>query len=150
MYYVHKTLTAVGSAQTITPYSDISINHPVFVLDSVSYAPRVNYCKVTYDNDDEKYYYCTVSLNNGGQNIVSCDIDPLMTNETALRACNATILRYSYKGSRTGSTMFPDSKIPILPNKKEIKSTILSNQFFSTNAPYSYLLAVIGGENNGD
>lgn len=145
-YYVSKDLTTVGSSITVTPYEALNINHPVFIVDSLNYAPRVNFAKVTFDNGDVKYYYCTLSLNNGGQNIIACDIDPLMTNAAAIRNCPATVLRYSNKQGRTGPTMFPDSKLPIIPNKKEITSTILRNSFFDINAAYSYILSVIGDD----
>lgn len=145
-HYLNKHLTAVGSTQTITPYNAVNINHPSFIIDAVNYAPRVNYCKATFDNGDIKYYYCTITLNNGGQNILSCDIDPLMTNAAQIIACNATILRYSRKGEKTGATMFPDDKYPIIPNRKDIKSTVLKSNFFKRAGGYSYLLSVIGDD----
>lgn len=145
-HYLNKHLTAVGSTQTITPYNALNINHPSFIIDALNYAPRVNYCKVEFDNGDIKYYYCTITLNNGGQNILSCDIDPLMTNAAQIIACNATILRYSHKGEKTGATMFPDDKYPIIPNRKDIKSTILRSNFFNRNSGYCFLLSVIGDD----
>lgn len=145
-YYMSKSLTAVGSQTTVTPYNTVNINHPVFILDNMNFASRINYCKVTYDNGDVKYYFVTVSLNNGGQNLLYCDIDPLQTNAASLRRCSATVLRYSNKQGRTGATMFPDDKYPILPNRKEIKSTILKSYFFKRNGGYSYLLSVIGDD----
>lgn len=142
--YLDKVITVVHGGISIVSYSAVNINHPTFIIDYVPNYIRVNYARVIYDNGDEKYYYCTVSLNNGGQLILTCDIDPLMTNLADILDCSATILRYSHKGTRTGATMFPDDKYPIIPNKKEIKSTILNSTFFNRNASNCYLLSVIG------
>ena len=145
-YYIDKTLTPIGSGRTVTPYNAVNINHPSFILENMAYSPRINYCRVTFDNGDVKYYFCTVQLNNGGQNILSCDIDPLKTNAAGIRGCSATILRYSNKQGRTGATIFPDDKYPVIPNRKEIKSTILENNFFTRTASECYLLSVIGDD----
>lgn len=140
-----KDITAISPSIAVQPYEMTSITKPVLILDYNSDYIDANYIKITWDNGMSYYYYCTVATNNGGQLIVTCERDPLMSFKDAIENCDITVTRNAGIGA---PTIYPDSKLPVYPNKKNITSIIMpeTSASFTGDGEYCYLLTCIGGE----
>lgn len=113
---VSKNPIQIGTAKTLTPTGEISIENPVFLIDFNSSFLPCNYC---YCSDFGKYYFVQISLEVGGKIKLMCEEDYLNTWKTAIYNAKGIILRSESIGK---STMIPDNKLPIDPNRYEIKS----------------------------
>lgn len=144
--------TVVLSETTITPYGAVNITRPTFIMDYSAALVNVNYAKVEFSTGVYFYYFVTVSTDNGGQIIVNCRRDPLTSFITQIKERPATVIRYQRKkNGKTGATKIVDSRFPVLPNQKELFSTIaetrgLFNADTSGNSEvYNYCLTVLNG-----
>lgn len=142
---LNKNITAISPIIAVQPYEATSITRPVLILDYNSDYIDANYIKITWDNGMSYYYYCTVATNNGGQLIATCERDPLMSFKDAIKNCDITVTRNAGIGA---PTIYPDSKLPVYPNKKNITSIIMpeTSASFTGDGDYCYLLTCIGGE----
>lgn len=140
-----KNITAISPVITVVPYDATSITRPVLILDYNSDYIDANYIKITWDNGMSYYYYCTVATNNGGQLIVTCERDPLMCFKDAIKNCDITVTRNAGIGA---PTIYPDSKLPVYPTKKNITSIVMpeTSSSFTGDGETCYLLTCIGGE----
>lgn len=138
---VNKTnTTTIAPNVPIDPLSIISQLNPVFVVDYNAAYLNANYIICSFLN---RKYFCTVSVDTAGRCVISCAVDYLSSFN--LSNCPVHVLR----NEKVGINKIPDSKLPIIPNEKEIVSTILKSNFFTKTESNSYLLSVIGGGTNG-
>ena len=118
---VNKTLTAVGNTISATAKGNFSIISPTLILDYTGSMTGVNYFYIT---DFGRYYYITdISLDIGGRIVISGAIDVLKTYATGIGNATATVIRSESVGK---PTMIPDSKLPVNPNTKELKTAYKS------------------------
>lgn len=149
---------AVSGSITVTPYGQIDVKNPVFILDyNAAYLPA-NYAKVQLTEGTSTmgvntfYYFATVSTDNGGQLIVRCRRDPLFSFINQIKERPATVIRYQRKkDGKTGATKVVDTKFPIIPNKEDLQYTIatapaLNNADEISGVPVrNYALIVMNG-----
>lgn len=138
----YKTVSTItgGINISITPTDDMSILSPTVILNYNTNFLNANYC---YIDTFKRYYFITGRAVTVGKRIViSCSVDALSTWISGMTNNAITVTR----NENIGINKMPDSKLPILPNVKEITSTILSSNFFTKTDANSYLLSVIGGE----
>lgn len=131
---VNKTLTAVGNAISATAKGSFSIISPTLILDYTGTMTGVNYF---YISDFGRYYYITdISLDIGGRIVLSGAIDVLKTYSNSILNTTATVIRSESVGK---PTMVPDSKLPINPNTKDLKTAYKS---FTPNGSNLYLVRI--------
>lgn len=69
-----------------------------------------------------KYFFVTsLSVSPGAKTMISGSVDFLTTYNDDIRNCMATVVRSESVGA---PTMIPDTKLPINPNKKELKTAV--------------------------
>ncbi|MBP5434173.1 hypothetical protein [Ruminococcus sp.] len=128
---------------TIQNTDRIDLLTPVFeiAVDATYMTANYLYCD-TYD----RYYYINTNRINTAQRLeLICEVDVRQSFSAALRATECTIIRAE---SIAQPTKIIDSKLPVNPTSKIVTSIVLpeTSQSFDTNAEYSYLLTVVGGE----
>lgn len=137
---VTKTLTSIASNITIIPKEQLDILTPRIRLAWNSAYLAANYM---YISDLGRYYFISDMLLNTGHNIdIIGNVDVLMTYASQIKALEATIIRSESIGA---PTMYPDDKLPIIPNKKSVTSIVMPNSLHlnTPNAP-NYVLTVRG------
>lgn len=112
---------------TISPLSVINQLSPVFVIDYDARFLNANYLIADFLS---RKYFCTVSIDTAGRMVLSCRVDVLAND---FSNCSLTVTR---NGGIGKPTYIPDSKLPILPNKESITSTIAENSYFSDNSSW--------------
>lgn len=133
---VNKTVTYIAQGVVIHPTSSISQLSPVFIIDRDDRYLSANYVIATFL---ARKYFCSVSVNPAGAMVLSCSVDPLSSFD--LSSCPIQVTR---NGGIGKPTMYPDTKYPIIPNKKDITSIVRSNAALHVNNGV-YVLTVIGG-----
>lgn len=133
---VGKAVTTIQSGVSIHPLSVLQQHSPVFIIDYDSRFLNANY--VTADFLGRKYF-CTVSVDTAQSMALSCTVDVLSSFD--LSSCPIMVTRCGGLGAPTD---YPDSKYPILPNKKDITSIVRANNALNVNSGV-YILTVIGG-----
>ncbi len=133
---VNKSVTVIESGVSIHPTSSINQLSPVFIIDRDDRYLNANYVTATFL---KRKYYCTVSINPAGAMVLSCNVDVLSSFD--LSSCPIQVTRCGGLGK---PTMYPDTKYPIIPNKKDITSIIRDNAALHVNNGV-YVLTVIGG-----
>lgn len=137
---VTKTLTSIASNVTIIPKEQLDILTPRIRLAWNSAYLAANYM---YISDLGRYYFISDMLLNTGHNIdIIGNVDVLMSYAAQIRALDATIIRSESVGA---PTMYPDDKLPIIPNKKSVTSVVMPNSLHlnPVNSP-NYILTVRG------
>lgn len=137
---VTKTLTSIASNVTIIPKEQLDILTPRIRLAWNSAYLAANYM---YISDLGRYYFISDMLLNTGHNIdIIGNVDVLMTYASQIKALEATIIRSESVGA---PTMYPDDKLPIIPNKKSVTSVVMPNSVHN-NFPTAtnYILTVRG------
>lgn len=121
---VNKQLTSIASSLTVRPTETIDIMNPTFIVDySASYfAANYLYC----DTLGRYYYINNISLETGRRMTLHCSIDVLKTYANALPDVVATVIRSASVGRPTPIT---DKKLPVDPNRYELKSAKFSKSF---------------------
>ncbi len=133
----------VAAAVPIQNTDKINKLRPVFELAMNALYMQANYL---YCDALDKYYYITDFDINTAQRIeLNCIIDVRQSFSAAIRATECTIIRAE---AIAQPTKIIDSKLPVNPTSKIVTSIVLpeTSQSFDTNAEYSYLLTVVGGE----
>lgn len=119
---VSKTTTAIA-AVTAKPTEDCSVLYPRLILHYAGALVGVNYM---YISDFGRYYFIdNIKILPGNQIEIAGSVDVLKTYDSAIRNCDATIVRSESIGK---PTLFPDSKLPILPSQYSVTSIVLNNQ----------------------
>lgn len=149
---IQKNITQIGtSTYTVTPTAPFDAERPTFKL---SYAAELLECN--YINISElgipgtgKYFFAWVSLSPGGELIINCLSDPLMSYWTYIQNCPVIITRSESVGA---PTKYIDNMLPVYPSKKNITSIVMPHSAaplsgdLSTAAADCYLLTVLGGQ----
>lgn len=137
---VTKTLTSIASNITIIPKEQLDILTPRIRLAWNSAYLAANYM---YISDLGRYYFISDMLLNTGHNIdIIGNVDVLMSYAAQIRALDATIIRSESVGA---PTMYPDDKLPIIPNKKNVTSIVMPNSLHLNPVnSVNYILTVRG------
>ena len=144
-----KSIDKITGAEIIAPdieikaFESVSILAPVFVLAYNAAYLRANYI---YVSDFAKFYYITdMSVDTAGRVFLRCSIDVRQTFGTSFINCPAIITRAESIGK---PTLYPDSQLPVHPNKKNITSIVMpeTSSSFTGDGDTCYLLTCIGGE----
>lgn len=138
----YKSLTAITgltgvSAVPIAPLSKLS---PVLVLNYDSTYLDANYVYIPLF--DRYYTIGQPEIEPAKSITIPCSVDAVMSAYSSLTGQSITALR----SQSAGINIIPDSKLPIVPNVKEVTSTILTSSLFDKSDTNSYLLAVIGDD----
>lgn len=139
----NKNLSAIDTVNAV-PTDDLDVLAPVIVLDyDVAYL-AANY---VYIGLFQRFYYITDrAVTIGKRLVISCAVDALMSWVQYMSENDITVTR----SQAAGINSMPDNKLPIIPTEKDINSVKLKNSLFTKSENTSYLLAVIGGESNGN
>ena len=137
---VTKALTSIASNITIIPKEQLDILTPRIRLAWNSAYLAANYM---YISDLGRYYFISDMLLNTGHNIdIIGNVDVLMSYAAQIRALDATIIRSESVGA---PTMYPDDKLPIIPNKKSVISVVMPNSLdLNPVNSANYILTVRG------
>lgn len=133
------------SPVAIMPTSIINSESPVFEIAMNESFLNANYL---YCSTFDKYYYITEKRVNTAQRLeLVCYVDVRQSFKNAIKQTECTVIRSEAIAT---PTRIQDTKLPIDPASKIVTSMVLpeTTQSFSTNATYSYLLTVVGGEPN--
>lgn len=140
-YKVNKTVSYIAQDVTIHPLSTVNQLSPVFVLDYDSRFLNANYVRATFLG---RNYMCTVSVDTAQKMYLSCSVDYL--SSFTLNNCPITVTR---NGGIGAPTEIPDSKLPVIPNRKDIDSITVFNSNISdfANDPraLNYVVTTVGG-----
>lgn len=127
----------------IAPTGKIELLSPVFNIEfDASYAVA-NYL---YCNELDRYYYIENAVRDtAGRLDLHCRVDVLQSFSAAIKNSMTTILRTA---ALQYPTQIPDQQLPVNPSRKQIVSIVLeeTSGTFDTDAQYSYLLTVVGGQ----
>lgn len=139
----NKNLSAIDTVNAV-PTDDFDILAPVIVLDYDAAYLAANY---VYIGLFQRFYYITDrAVTIGKRIVISCAVDVLMSWVQYMSENDITVTR----SQAAGINSMPDNKLPIIPTEKDINSVKLKNSLFTKSENTSYLLAVIGGESNGN
>lgn len=128
---------------TIENTDRVDILAPIFEIayDSSYMTANYLYCDTT-----DRYYYITdVRINTAQRIELVCAVDVRQSFSQSIAETECTVIRAESLGA---PTKIQDMKLPVNPSTKIITSIILpeTTQTFDTDASYSYLLTVVGGE----
>lgn len=128
---------------SVQPTELVNLISPVFEL-----AYEASYLTANYlycDTYDRSYYITEARVNTAQRIELVCVVDVRQSFSTAIKATECTIIRAE---SIAAPTKIIDTKLPVNPSTKIITSIVLpeTTQTFDTDASYSYLLTVVGGE----
>lgn len=134
---VNKSLTVIKSLSG-EPTEDISILSPSFIVVNELTSATFNMFDVNYlyCTELKRYYFVTIDLLAGQRLRLNCTVDPLMSFD--LSRCPCTVTR----SESAGITAVLDAKLPVDPNRQEVKSILLDKDPFSNSE--SFLLTVVG------
>lgn len=122
---LNKSLTAIATI-TASPLENCTLLNPRMRFRYNASLKSANYM---YIPDFNRYYYIrSMSVNTGGEYEAVGDVDVLKTYASDIRNAQATIIRSESIG---GPTYIPDSKLPVNPNKKELRT---AKQDFNTSS----------------
>lgn len=145
---VNKTLTAVASGVSITPTKGFDILKPTIIINYNSAYLGANYF---YISDLNRYYYIAdMEIEIGKCITITGEIDIRKSYAVAIPNVVATVVRSESVGA---PTEIPDSKLPIDPNREELKSIKIlyegssgkQARFTANPSDWCYILTVVGG-----
>lgn len=136
---LRKSLTQISTPLSCDIYGSESIITPRFILEYVGV--EANYCYVAELN---RYYYIRdIVLAPGGQRILMCEVDVLMSNIDEILNLNCLIAR----NENTEFTYLTDEQVKITTDKKleiiEFTESVI-NIDNASSATTNFILAVAG------
>ena len=132
-----KDLTTIASNITCKPSEPCTMIDPRIIL---NYSAAYNALNYIYISDFDAYYFAEKTLLPGGELLLTCKLDPLMSFE--ISEIEAMIIR----SESAGVNHIPDSKLPVDPSRCWIEGTLFPQQPFDTTVSgLDYLLTVNGG-----
>lgn len=136
---LRKSLTQISTPLSCDIYGSESIITPRFILEYTGVA--ANYCYVAELN---RYYYIRdIVLAPGGQRILMCEVDVLMSNIDEILNLNCLIAR----NENTEFTYLTDERVMITADKKleiiEFTESVI-NIDNASSATTNFILAVAG------
>ena len=133
----------VFSSVALYPFREVSVISPVFEVDYNAAYLTCNYLHC--DLYDRYYYIQDMQVNTAGRLNIRGYIDVRQSFKAAISGMSCTVIRGAQQPDQ-----IPDDKLPVNPARKDITSIVMQevNRSFNVNAPYSYLLTVVGGEPN--
>lgn len=134
---VHKQPTLIASNITCYPTEAVDIMAPRLELDYNSSYTQANYCYIPEFN--RWYFINDININTAQRMELSCAIDVLKTYETDIPNVNACVIRSESVGA---PTYVVDNKLPVDPNRKELKTIILSGGFTPAYSAGDYNILV--------
>lgn len=140
---VDKQLQQVLQPVDAVPTDDMSILTPTVVLNYNSAYISANYAYIPLF---KRFYYITgKSITIGKRIIISMEVD--VRRSWIYNAGNCTVTATRNEGIGA-PTLYPDNKLPVHPNKRNITSIIMpeTSASFTGDGDYCYLLTCIGGE----
>ena len=140
---VNKQLQQIMQPVNAIPTDDMSILYPVITLDYNTEYLKANYAYIPLF---KRYYYITErTVTIGKRIIMSMAVDVRRSWIYHAGNCVVTVVRNEGIGK---PTLYPDNKLPVYPNKKNITSIIMpeTSSSFTGDGDTCYLLTCIGGE----
>lgn len=139
---VNKTLTG-GTAVTCAPYEGCSTLAPRLILDYNSSVFNSNYLYIS-DFGGRYYYITNVDVTPAQKMIISAKVDPLKTYADSIKNCIACVTRSESIGK---PTYVVDNKLPVDPNRKELKSILFTPgvNYWPLTGPVIYFEVYDGG-----
>jgi len=132
---VNKTLTAVSSNITVRPTESLDLLAPVFYVDTDDDYLAANYL---YCSTFDRYYYINdIKLETGRRMSLHCSLDVLYTYRNYLSGVTATVIRSESLGR---PSTIPDKRLPVDPQRYELKSVKFSKTFPQDINKPSYVL----------
>lgn len=105
---VSKTLTTIASSVVCKPAEPCSMLEPRILL---NYSASYNGANYIYISDFDSYYYAEKTLVTGGELLLTCKLDPLMS--FGLSNIDVTVVRSEI----AGVNYVKDTQLPIDPNR---------------------------------
>lgn len=132
---VNKTLSTIVSGLTVRPTEAVDIMSPTFIINynSAYFTANYLYCETL-----GRYYYINnIALETGQRMALQCTIDVLKTYAASLGGVKATVIRSQSVGA---PTPVPDKRIPIDPNRYELKTIKFDKSFVANPNQACYVL----------
>lgn len=135
-----KTTTLISTVDA-KPTENCSILSPRLILRHSDSLAAANYM---YISDFGRYYFIdNITVRPGSEIVIAGSVDVLKTYAAQIRLCTGTVIRSESEG-RPG--VFPDSKLPIDPNRMELVSILFDKDPFKLDytTDTMYLLQIRG------
>lgn len=131
---LRKSLTQISTPLSCDIYGSESIINPRFILEYAGVEP--NYCYVAELN---RYYYIRdIILSPGGQRILMCEVDVLMSNIDEILNLNCLVLRQ--ENETLCNKYLVDNKMLANVNKEEVVESF--GETVITNPSTCFLLTI--------
>lgn len=138
-----KAYTTVDTVDAV-PTDNMSILQPVV---NIKYDDKFLAANYMYIAKFGRYYKITGrDITIGKRIIITGFVDAVMSWYDNIKNCSITVTR---NGGIGAPTMIPDDKLPVIPNKENVVTTIASNPRFNTLPGLSYNNYVITTVNGG-
>lgn len=130
---LNKTLSNGKTVSTITPTDSCDILNPTFILSYDAAYTTCNY--ITVDAPFNRSYFITdMKIDIGKKIVITCAVDVLRTYKEGIKECLACVTRNEGIGK---PTYVPDNKLPLDPNRRELKTCLLEGGDVGVN-PVNY------------
>ena len=140
-YKANKSVSYIEQGVSLHPLSTVNQLSPVFVIDYDSRFLNANYVTANFLG---RKYFCLISFDTAQKMYLNCSVDYLSSFD--LGNCPITVTR---NGGIGAPTEIPDSKLPVIPNRKDIDSITVFNSNISdfANDPraLNYVVTTVGG-----
>lgn len=127
-----------GTEKTIYLTDATNILYPVISLDYDGgvLTSGYNYCYIPAFN---RYYYITgISCDDGKRIFITCSIDPLNTYKSGILSAPVNVVR----SQSAGIGFFPDSKLPVEPDRTSKHMEQLNPPFTKTAGGYRVVVGI--------
>ena len=130
-----KELTTIASNILCKPSEPCTMIDPRVIL---NYSAEYNATNYIYISDFDAYYFAEKTLLTGGELLLTCKLDPLMTFELN------DIEIMAIRSESVGANYVPDSQFPIDPNRFDIFGDDFPYNPFNKLTTTDYLIITNG------